>query len=50
MRCIGDREALQVTEIETQRPVSWSGVLIIVAIWAGLAWLIWSFVATSEYD
>lgn len=37
-------------EIETQRPVSWAGVLIIVAIWAGAAWLLWSLIATSEYN
>ncbi|MGK6356875.1 YkvA family protein [Sphingomonas sp. DT-207] len=37
-------------EIETQRPVSWAGVLIVVAIWAGVAWLVWSLVATSEYN
>ncbi len=38
------------TEIETQRPVSWPGVLLILAIWIGAAWLIWSIVATSEYN
>jgi uncharacterized membrane protein YkvA (DUF1232 family) len=37
-------------EIETQRPVSWAGVLIVVAIWAAVAWLVWSLVATSEYN
>jgi len=37
-------------EIETQRPVSWPGVLIIVAIWASVAWLIWGVIATSEYN
>ena len=37
-------------EIETQRPVSWVGVAIIVAVWAAVAWLVWSLVATSEYD
>ncbi|WP_243857619.1 YkvA family protein [Sphingomonas leidyi] len=37
-------------EIETQRPVSWPGVLLILAIWIGVAWLIWSIVATSEYN
>lgn len=28
-----------------ERPVSWWGVLILVAIWAALAWLAWSIVA-----
>ncbi|MEN3748826.1 YkvA family protein [Sphingomonas sp. HF-S3] len=28
-----------------ERPVSWWGVLIVVAIWAALAWLAWSIVA-----
>lgn len=37
-------------EIETPRPVSWAGVLIVVAIWAAVAWLVWSLVATSEYN
>ena len=37
-------------EIETRRPVSWAGVLIVVAIWAAVAWLVWSLVATSEYN
>lgn len=37
-------------EIATQRPVSWTGVLIIVAIWAGAAVLVWSLVATSSYQ
>lgn len=36
--------------IETERPVSWVGVLIVVAIWAAAAWLIWSIVATSEFN
>jgi len=36
--------------IETERPVSLFGIAIIVAVWAGLAWLIWSIVATSGYD
>ncbi len=37
-------------EVEAQRPVSWGGVLIVVAIWAALAWLVWSLIATSEYN
>ena len=37
-------------EIETQRPVRWAGSLIILAIWAGIAWLIWGVIATSEYN
>lgn len=37
-------------EIETQRPVSWWGVLIVVAIWAAVAWAVWSVIATSGYD
>ncbi|HEX8302042.1 YkvA family protein [Sphingomonas sp.] len=36
--------------IETERPVSWIGVAIIVAIWAGSAWLVWSVIATSGFD
>lgn len=37
-------------EIATRRPVSWWGVLIVLAIWAGTALLVWSVVATSGYD
>lgn len=37
-------------EIETERPVSWAGVLIIIGIWAALAWLAWSIIATSSYE
>lgn len=37
-------------EIETRRPVSWAGVLIVVAIWAGVAVAVWSVVATSSYN
>ena len=37
-------------EIETQRPVSWAGVLIVLAIWALIAWIIWGAIATSEYN
>lgn len=37
-------------EIETQRPVSWAGILIVVGVWAGIAWLVWSVIATSEYN
>ena len=36
--------------IETERPVSWSGVLIVVGIWAATAWIVWSLVATSGYN
>jgi uncharacterized membrane protein YkvA (DUF1232 family) len=36
-------------EIATRRPVSWVGVLIVVAIWAALALLAWSVLVTS-YD
>jgi uncharacterized membrane protein YkvA (DUF1232 family) len=36
--------------IETERPVSLVGVAIIVAIWAASAWLVWSLIATSEFD
>lgn len=32
-------------EIAAERPVSWWGVLIVVAIWLAAAWLIWSAVA-----
>ena len=34
----------------TERPVSWAGVLIVVAIWAALAWIVWSFIAVSGYN
>ena len=37
-------------EKAAERPVSWGGVLIVVAIWAAAAWLVWSVIATSEYD
>ncbi|RYE03723.1 MAG: DUF1232 domain-containing protein, partial [Sphingomonadales bacterium] len=36
--------------IETERPVSLFGIAIIVMVWAAVAWLIWSVVATSGYD
>ena len=36
--------------ITTERPVSWAGVLIVVAIWAAVAWTVWSLVATSGYN
>ncbi len=36
--------------IETERPVSWAGVLIVVAVWAAAAWIVWSLVATSSYN
>lgn len=31
------------------RPVSWGGIAIILAIWALLAWLVWSWLVT-RYD
>lgn len=37
-------------EAETQRPVSWAGVLIVLALWAAAAWFVWSLIATSEYN
>jgi uncharacterized membrane protein YkvA (DUF1232 family) len=37
-------------EAASQRPVSWWGVLIVVAIWAAAAWLVWSVIATSEFE
>jgi uncharacterized membrane protein YkvA (DUF1232 family) len=37
-------------EAAARRPVSWWGVLIVVAIWAAFAWAIWSVIATSEFD
>lgn len=37
-------------EIATQKPVSWAGTLIIIAIWAATAWLVWSIIATSSYE
>ncbi|MBX3563717.1 MAG: DUF1232 domain-containing protein [Sphingomonas sp.] len=36
--------------IETERPVSLFGILIVVAIWAACAWLVYSIVATSGYE
>ena len=36
-------------EIATRRPVSWGGVLIVVAIWGLLALLAWSALVTA-YD
>jgi uncharacterized membrane protein YkvA (DUF1232 family) len=36
-------------ELASKRPVSWGGIVIVVAIWAALAWLIWS-AATFHYD
>lgn len=36
-------------EAESHRPVSWAGVIIVVAVWALAAWLIWS-VASWYYD
>lgn len=36
-------------EIAAERPVSWWGVLIVVAIWLAAAWLIWSAV-TFQFD
>ncbi len=36
--------------IETERPVSLFGIAIIVAIWAGIAWFVWSVIATSSYE
>lgn len=34
----------------TERPVSWGGVMIVVAIWAATAFAVWSIVATSTYN
>jgi uncharacterized membrane protein YkvA (DUF1232 family) len=36
--------------IATQRPVSWSGMLIVVVLWAAAAWIAWSLVASSSYN
>ena len=36
--------------ILAERPVSWLGLAIIVAIWAAAAWLVWSIFATSVFD
>lgn len=36
-------------EIAARRPVSWAGVMIVVAIWGGLALLVWSMLVTA-YD
>ena len=37
-------------EAASERPVSWAGVLIVVAVWAAAAWFVWSLIATSEYE
>jgi uncharacterized membrane protein YkvA (DUF1232 family) len=37
-------------EAAARRPVSWAGVLIVLAIWAVVAWLVWSVIATSGFD
>ena len=37
-------------EAAAQQPVSRWGILIIVAIWAAIAWLVWSVIAVSEYE
>ncbi len=36
-------------EAASKRPVSKLGVVIVLAIWAGLAWLLWSVLA-HDYD
>lgn len=36
--------------IETERPVSLVGIVIIVAIWVAAAYAIWSIVAVSEFE
>lgn len=36
-------------EEATRRPVSWGGMLIVIAIWAGIAWLAWGWLVT-KYD
>jgi uncharacterized membrane protein YkvA (DUF1232 family) len=36
-------------EAASERPVSRWGILIVVAIWAAVAWLVWSVIA-FEYD
>lgn len=36
-------------ERETQRPVSWGGILIVVAIWGGIALLAWNWLV-MQYD
>ena len=37
-------------EAASTRPVSRWGVLLVMAIWAAVALLVWSIVATSEYN
>ena len=37
-------------EKASAHPVSWAGVLIVVAIWAAAAWIVWGIIATSEYN
>lgn len=36
-------------EAASHRPVSWAGVIIVIAVWALAVWLIWS-VASWYYD
>jgi uncharacterized membrane protein YkvA (DUF1232 family) len=36
-------------EAASQRPKSWWGILVVLAIWAALAWLVWSM-ASFYYD
>jgi len=36
-------------ETASQRPVSWVGVVIVLAIWSTIAWIVWA-VAVSWYD
>ena len=37
-------------EAAARRPVSRWGILIVVAIWAAVAWLVWSVISVSEYE
>jgi uncharacterized membrane protein YkvA (DUF1232 family) len=36
-------------EAASTRPVSWGGVLIVLGLWALLAWLVWGWLVT-KYD
>jgi uncharacterized membrane protein YkvA (DUF1232 family) len=36
-------------EAASERPVTWAGILIIIAIWALAAWAVWSLL-TLKYD
>ncbi|WP_448658058.1 YkvA family protein [Sphingomonas sp. CJ99] len=34
-------------ELAARRPVSWGGALVVLALWALIAWLAWAWIATG---